>query len=115
MLGGLRKRGFKLTFGDMDSGVAPLWLTRGGGYYFGVSDDPVVGQDNTLKQVLDVGASKAVAEGRIKLVNSSPIARINSHAVVLENGIEVPADIVILATGCAIVNSCRSTTHRGLL
>jgi hypothetical protein len=34
MLEGLRKKGFQLTFGDQDSGVMPLWLNRGGGYYF---------------------------------------------------------------------------------
>ena len=37
MLDGIRKRGFKLTFGEKESGVLPLWLDRGGGYYFGKS------------------------------------------------------------------------------
>ena len=48
---------------------------------------------------LDVGASEAIADGRIKLVNGSPIARISENAVVLEDGREIPADVIILATG----------------
>ena len=47
----------------------------------------------------DVGASKAIADAKIKLVNSSPISRIVPNGILLENGTEVPADVIILATG----------------
>jgi putative flavoprotein involved in K+ transport len=47
----------------------------------------------------DVGGSEAIADGRIKLINGSPISRISSQAVVLNDGREIPADVIILATG----------------
>ena len=54
---------------------------RGGGYY------------------LDVGASRLVIDGKIKLKNDSQIARFDKKSIVFENGSELPADVVIFATG----------------
>ena len=102
MLDGLRKRGFKLTFGEKESGVLTLWLGRGGGYYFGKSKKYNFVDDESHRHASflpDVGASKAIADGKIKLVNSSPISRIVPNGILLENGTEVPADVIILATG----------------
>ena len=42
ILDGLRKVGFKLTFGEDGSGVVSLLWTRLGGYYFGMAPDLVV-------------------------------------------------------------------------
>ena len=42
ILEGLRKVGFKLTFGEDGAGLMPLLWNRLGGYYFGVSRGLVI-------------------------------------------------------------------------
>ena len=84
-----------------------------GSYHFGLVEEGVTTSVNKKKKynfvddeshrhasfLPDVGASKAIADGKIKLVNSSPISRIVPNGILLENGTEVPADVIILATG----------------
>ena len=47
----------------------------------------------------DIGASKLIAEGKIGLKNDSLISHFTESAVVFEDGSELPADVVIFATG----------------
>ena len=42
ILDGLRKVGFKLTFGEDGSGLMALMWKKAGGYYFGTSHDLVM-------------------------------------------------------------------------
>ena len=49
--------------------------------------------------MLDVGASKLIIEGKIKLKNDSQISHFSKNSIVFENGSEIPADVVIFATG----------------
>jgi len=42
ILDGLRKVGFKLTFGEDGSGLMALMWKKVGGYYFGISPDLLV-------------------------------------------------------------------------
>jgi putative flavoprotein involved in K+ transport len=81
----LEKVGFKLDFGDDGSGLFMKYLRRGSGYY------------------IDVGASELVANGSVKL-ESGNIERIKPNSVVLTNGKELPADLIVYATGYGSMN-----------
>ena len=82
----LRKVGFMLDFGDDGSGLFMKYLRRGSGYY------------------IDVGASELIADGKIKLKSGVTIAEIKEHSVVLTDGTELPADLIVLATGYGSMN-----------
>jgi cation diffusion facilitator CzcD-associated flavoprotein CzcO len=81
MLDGLEKAGFSLAWGPNGGGLMELAYTRGGGYY------------------TDVGASALIVDGTIKVASGSGLAGFSKHGIVLEDGTEIDADIVVLATG----------------
>jgi cation diffusion facilitator CzcD-associated flavoprotein CzcO len=81
LLAGLEGAGFKLDFGEDGSGLFMKYLTRGGGYY------------------IDVGASTLIGEGKIKLKQGVGIERLEPDGVVFTDGMTLPADVVVLATG----------------
>ena len=82
----LEKAGFKLTFGEDNTGIGPMYLRRGSGYY------------------IDVGASELIADGRIKLKSGVEIERLTEESVVLNDGSELKADLVVYATGYGSMN-----------
>jgi putative flavoprotein involved in K+ transport len=82
---GLEKAGFMLDWGDDDSGLFMKYLRRGSGYY------------------IDVGASQLVIDGKIKL-KTGQVDHLTETAVVLEDGTELPADLVVYATGYGSMN-----------
>jgi putative flavoprotein involved in K+ transport len=82
----LEKAGFMLDFGDDGSGLFMKYLRRGSGYY------------------IDVGASELVANGSIKLKSRTSIERINPRSVTLTDGTELPADLLVYATGYGSMN-----------
>jgi putative flavoprotein involved in K+ transport len=82
----LEAAGFMLDYGDDDSGLFMKYLRRGSGYY------------------IDVGASELVANGDIKLKSGVDVTRLTEHAVVLSDGTELPADLVVYATGYGSMN-----------
>ena len=84
---GLAKAGFLLDWGADDSGLFMKYLRRGSGYY------------------IDVGASQLIIDGKIKLKAGLEIQEINETAVVLSNGSELEADLIIYATGYTSMNS----------
>ncbi len=77
----LRQAGFKLNFGEDGTGIGLLYLRRGAGYY------------------IDVGGSELVANGEIKLKSGVGVERLNRNSVILSDGTELPADLVVYATG----------------
>ena len=77
----LRAVGFKLDFGDDGSGLSLKYLRRGSGYY------------------IDVGGSALVASGEIGLRSGVDLTEIRPHSLVLSNGEELPADLIVYATG----------------
>ncbi len=83
---GLRDAGFMLDFGEDESGLSLKYLRRGSGYY------------------IDVGASELIADGRVKLRSGVDIVRLTQDAVVLSDGSEVPADLIVYATGYGSMN-----------
>ena len=80
-----RSAGFQLDFGDDGSGLFMKYLRRGSGYY------------------IDVGASELVADGKIKLVHGQ-VDHLTETGVVLADGTELPADLVVYATGYGSMN-----------
>lgn len=84
----LEKAGFMLDWGDDDSGLFMKYLRRGSGYY------------------IDVGACDLVIDGSIKL-KSGPgagVQELTETAVKFVDGTELPADLVIYATGYGSMN-----------
>ena len=81
----LEAAGFWLDWGDDGSGLFMKYLRRGSGYY------------------IDVGASELVANGSISLAHGS-VRELTEDAVVLEDGTELPADVVVYATGYGSMN-----------
>jgi putative flavoprotein involved in K+ transport len=82
---GLEKAGFLLDFGPDGSGLFMKYLRRGSGYY------------------IDVGASQLIIDGKIKLVRGQ-VKEISEHGVILEDGKEIPADVIVYATGYGSMN-----------
>jgi len=82
---GLEAAGFQLDFGEDDSGLFVKYLRRGSGYY------------------IDVGASQLIIDGEVKLVGGQ-IDHLTEDAVVLADGTELPADLVVYATGYSSMN-----------
>ena len=75
-----------LDFGVDGSGLFMKYLRRGSGYY------------------IDVGASELVANGSIQLNSHTTIERINLSSVTLTDGTELPADLLVYATGYGSMN-----------
>ena len=81
----LEAAGFQLDWGEDGSGLFMKYLRRGSGYY------------------IDVGAADLVADGEIKLAVGQ-VDHLTEDAVVLEDGTELPADLVVYATGYGSMN-----------
>jgi putative flavoprotein involved in K+ transport len=82
----LEKAGFMLDFGDDGSGLFMKYLRRGSGYY------------------IDVGASELVANGNVKLKSGVDVTEITPTGVKFSDGTELPADLIIYATGFGSMN-----------
>ncbi|HEY0202677.1 MAG TPA: NAD(P)/FAD-dependent oxidoreductase, partial [Acetobacteraceae bacterium] len=81
----LEAAGFKLDFGDDGSGLFMKYLRRGSGYY------------------IDVGASELIADGKIHL-RQGQVQEVTEAGVRLEDGSELPADVIVYATGYGSMN-----------
>ncbi len=53
--------------------------------------------------MIDVGASKLVVEGKIKLKNDSVVKRYTKTGFEFEDGSTVDADVILFATGCVSI------------
>lgn len=82
----LTDAGFLLDFGEDHTGLFMKYLRRGSGYY------------------IDVGASELVAQGKIKLKSAVTIDHIKYNSVVLTDGTELDADLIVYATGFGSMN-----------
>jgi cation diffusion facilitator CzcD-associated flavoprotein CzcO len=81
LLEGLSERGFRLHFGEDETGFQMMYLRRGGGYYF------------------NVGCSDLIISGKIKLLQYADIECFVAEGARLRDGTVVPADLLVLATG----------------
>jgi putative flavoprotein involved in K+ transport len=84
----LEKVGFMLDWGDDGSGLFMKYLRRGSGYY------------------IDVGACDLVIDGSIKLKSGpgAAVQELTETGVKFVDGTELPADLVIYATGYGSMN-----------
>jgi putative flavoprotein involved in K+ transport len=82
----LEKAGFMLDFGPDGSGLFMKYLRRGSGYY------------------IDVGACELVINGGIKLKSGVEIDEITETGVKFADGTELPADLIVHATGYGSMN-----------
>jgi len=76
----LEGAGFQHDWGEDGSGLFMKYLRRASGYY------------------IDVGASELVADGSIKL-QPGQVDHLTEDGVVMADGTELPADLVVYATG----------------
>ena len=81
----LEKAGFRLDWGSDGSGLFMKYLRRGSGYY------------------IDVGASQLIIDGKIKL-RAGQVEEITETGVKMDDGAEVPADVIVYATGYGSMN-----------
>ncbi len=81
----LEAAGFWHDWGADGSGLFMKYLRRGSGYY------------------IDVGAADLVANGDVRLVHGQ-IDHLTEDSVVLDDGTELPADLVVFATGYNSMN-----------
>ncbi|KAL7953456.1 FAD/NAD(P)-binding domain-containing protein [Trichoderma compactum] len=88
IIDGLTSAGFKLDYGEDGSGIYRKYITRGGGYY------------------IDVGCSQLIIDGKVK-VKSNPggIKSFTPEGLLLADGSELKADIIIMATGYQTMHS----------
>lgn len=76
----LAAAGFWLDWGEDGSGMMLKYLRRASGYY------------------IDVGSAELVADGRVALAHGQ-VSRFTRDALLLDDGTELPADLVVFATG----------------
>lgn len=81
LLEGLERVGFKLDFGEDDTGWQFKYLTRGGGYYF------------------NVGCSDLIVKGDIALKQFADVDGFVTDGIRMKDGETIAADLVVLATG----------------
>ncbi|MBN8888719.1 MAG: NAD(P)/FAD-dependent oxidoreductase, partial [Rhodospirillales bacterium] len=82
----LAAAGFMLDFGEDGSGLSMKYLRRGSGYY------------------IDVGASELIMNGGIKLRSGVEVAEVTATGVLLNDGSELAADLIVYATGYGSMN-----------
>ena len=82
----LNARGFMTDYGPDGSGLMMKALRTGTGYY------------------LDVGCSGIIADGGIKVRSGVEIARLTRTSAILTDGSEIPADVIVYATGYLPMN-----------
>jgi putative flavoprotein involved in K+ transport len=81
LLEGLERVGFRLDFGEDNTGWQFKYLTRGGGYYF------------------NVGCSDLIVSGDIRLGQFADVDSFVAAGARMKNGETIPADLIVLATG----------------
>ena len=81
LLDKLKNVGFKLDYGQDNTGWQFKYLTRGGGYYF------------------NVGASDLIADGKIKVIQFSDILDFTNSGIKMKSNDQFQIDLMITATG----------------
>jgi putative flavoprotein involved in K+ transport len=82
----LSESGFAVDFGDDGSGLMMKAFRSGSGYY------------------IDVGCSELIARGDIAVRGGAEISALTERSVVLSDGSELQADLVVCATGFQSMN-----------
>jgi len=80
-LEGLERIGFRLDYGEDNTGWPLKYRTRGGGYYF------------------NIGCSELLIAGEIDLIQYQDIETFVADGVRMTDGTKLPADLMVFATG----------------
>jgi putative flavoprotein involved in K+ transport len=86
LVAALNAHGFMTDYGPDESGLMMKALRTGTGYY------------------LDVGCSGIIASGGIRVRSGVEIARLSPTSAILTDGSEIPADVIVYATGYLPMN-----------
>jgi putative flavoprotein involved in K+ transport len=81
----LQGAGFVIDWGDDDTGLFMKYMRRGSGYY------------------IDIGASQMIIDGKIRH-RYGQVERLTETGVTLKDGTELPADLIVYATGYGSMN-----------
>ncbi len=81
LIEGLKSVGFRHDIGEDETGHQMKYFRRGGGYN------------------LDAGSSALLATGELGLLQFDRIGRFTADGLCLKDGMTVPADLIVLATG----------------
>lgn len=81
LLAGLEKSGFRLHFGEDDTGFQMMYLRRGGGYYF------------------NVGCSNLIIDGKVGLIQYADVDSFVTNGARMRDGSIRQAELLVLATG----------------
>ncbi|HEV7323406.1 MAG TPA: NAD(P)/FAD-dependent oxidoreductase [Ensifer sp.] len=81
----LENVGFQLDWGADGSGLFMKYLRRGSGYY------------------IDIGASQLIIDRKVKLA-AGQVEEISETSIKLSDGKEIPADVIVYATGYGSMN-----------
>jgi putative flavoprotein involved in K+ transport len=81
----LTDAGFVIDWGDDETGLFMKYMRRGAGYY------------------IDIGGSQLIIDGKIKH-KYGQVDHLTENSVVLDDGAELPADLVVYATGFGSMN-----------
>jgi putative flavoprotein involved in K+ transport len=81
LLEALAARGFKLHFGEDETGFQMMYLRRGGGYYF------------------NVGCSELIINGEVGLIQFADIEKFVPKGALMHDGSVQEAQLLVLATG----------------
>ncbi len=81
LIAALEQRGFKIWYGEDETGFQMMYLRRGGGYYF------------------NVGCSELIVSGQVKLLQFADIDTFVAEGARLRDGSVLPAELLVLATG----------------
>lgn len=82
----LERVGFRVDFGEDESGLMMKAMRSGSGYY------------------IDVGASDLIADGHIAIRSGVEIKNVKANSVELTDGTELGADVIVQATGYQSMN-----------
>ncbi|MEP7031172.1 MAG: FAD-dependent oxidoreductase [Pseudolabrys sp.] len=77
----LEERGFRIWYGEDETGFQMMYLRRGGGYYF------------------NVGCSDLIISGEVDLMQYSDFEKFVAQGARMKDGSIVAADLLVLATG----------------
>ena len=77
----LEKSGFKLDFGEDESGLMMKALRTASGYY------------------IDVGASELISNGEIKIISGDEVMSMHPTGVLLSSGRKIEMEVIIACTG----------------
>ncbi|MEJ0023286.1 MAG: NAD(P)/FAD-dependent oxidoreductase [Alphaproteobacteria bacterium] len=83
----LAATGFMFDFGQDNTAINGKYMRRASGYY------------------IDVGGSDLIIQGEIKVKSRVGVTEIKKHSVVLTDGTELPADLIVYATGFGPMDS----------